>query len=284
MSSSKKRPALFRALGRQEPPESIEVDGKVWTREEIFKHDSWAATCVYRHNNERIICKLNRRQSIFGFPMRWLGWRLASRERSFLSLLAETGHVPKPLGPVTIQGRVWKTAVARPYLPGHPLSRNEKINDSFLPQLRQIILEMHNRGMAYVDLHKKENVLVGEDGEPYLIDFQVCLRFPKWLLWCCPLFWLLLRAFQRADLYHFQKHVKHLRPDQYESLASGRAYQRPNWIKIHRLVAVPLRELRRKLLTLLKIRSGKGRSHSELEPEIAVRLQLPQQENDNQAA
>ena len=41
------RPALFRALGRHDPPSEIEVAGDLYRRSSVFKHDSWAATALY---------------------------------------------------------------------------------------------------------------------------------------------------------------------------------------------------------------------------------------------
>ena len=33
---------------------------------------------------------------------------------------------------------------------------------------------------VYVDLHKRENIIVNERGEPSLIDFQISLSWPGW--------------------------------------------------------------------------------------------------------
>jgi hypothetical protein len=45
----------------------------------------------------------------------------------------------------------------------------------------------------------------------------------------------------------------------------------PWWIRVHRLVARPFRELRRRLLVRLGIRSGKGRVETEVFAEHALR-------------
>ncbi len=42
------RPALFRALGRDEPPSVVTIGGEKHELIEIFKHDSWAATALTR--------------------------------------------------------------------------------------------------------------------------------------------------------------------------------------------------------------------------------------------
>ena len=40
---------------------------------------------------------------------------------------------------------------------------------------------MHERKVAYIDLHKRENILVNERGDPCLIDFQISVAWPRWL-------------------------------------------------------------------------------------------------------
>ncbi len=57
----RERPSTLRALGKSEPPLLVTVDGEVFEREECFKHDSWAATSLYRsQSGRRIVCKFNR--------------------------------------------------------------------------------------------------------------------------------------------------------------------------------------------------------------------------------
>jgi hypothetical protein len=46
---------------------------------------------------------------------------------------------------------------------------------------------------------------------------------------------------------------------------------RPWWIRAHRCVAVPFRTVRRRLLTVLGIRSRSGHAFSEAFPEVAHR-------------
>ena len=151
------------------------VGGHPYRRAEILKHDSWAATAIYDGSDGRIVCKFNRRQSVFGLPMRWLGRLLARREGRMLALLADLPNVPDGCGPIRAGGRVLDNAVGHAYVPGHPLGRTERVNDEFLPRLGRLLAEMHRRRMAYVDLHKAENIIVGDDGQPYLIDFQISM-------------------------------------------------------------------------------------------------------------
>jgi hypothetical protein len=78
---------------------------------------------------------------------------------------------------------------------------------------------------------------------------------------------------QRSDIYHLRKLYARSRPDLCGFDSRQVSAQRPWWIRLHRLVAVPFRRLRRQLLVVLRIRSGRGYAASEHFPEDAVRNQ-----------
>jgi hypothetical protein len=124
---------------------------------------------------------------------------------------------------------------------------------------------MHVRGIAYVDLHKRENIIVGDDGRPYLVDFQI--SFDATILrhrWMPGLH----AAFDQlclGDMYHLEKHVR--RTDSAGYLPP----EIPLWLQFHRLIAVPFRQLRRRLLVARGIRTGRGSVASEVFAEDAVR-------------
>jgi hypothetical protein len=265
------RPPLLRALGRNDPPEVVRIGGEVYRRLEIFKHDSWAATARYRGERGDVVCKFNRVQSIFGLPMAWLGHWLARRESLALRRLAGLPGIPEGLEPRSIEGRPLPNAVAHPYIAGHPLSKGERLRDDFFTDLGGLLRAVHGRDVAYVDLHKRENILVDEAGRPWLIDFQVCFGLWTRRLARIPALRSLLRALQAADWYHLLKHVKRHRPDQLGQIEAVSGADRPWWIRVHRFFAVPFRTLRRGLLTALGVRGRGGRAVTELFPEEAVR-------------
>jgi hypothetical protein len=263
------RPALFRALGKQEPPQQVSINGNMYYRKRVFKHDSWAATALYADGHGRqVVCKFNRQQSIAGLPLGWLGNWLARREGNALRRLSDVANVPSWSGPVYVNGQRQQHAVAHEFIEGHPLGCGERVNDDFFPALQKCLAEMHRRHMAYVDLHKRENILVGDDGKPYFVDFQISLSLPEWWPANSTLTRLWLRLFQDSDSYHLHKHYTRCRPDQ---LGEATSAQRPWWIRLHRLIAVPFRTLRRSLLVRLGIRDSKGRVDSEHFPEEVVR-------------
>ncbi len=257
------RPKTLLALGSGEPPLLVQVAGKDFERCEIFKHDSWAATASYRSSSgQRIVCKFNRQAPIGILPMGWLGRLLARREHYFLNSLAGVRGIPAVFEHVSVNGKVWPNAVAHEFIPGRPLSISDTLRDDFFEHVESLLNELHQRRIAYVDLHKQENVIVGSDGLPYLIDFQVSAQLPKGRL-----FEPLLGALLANDLYCVDKHrAIHRQPPK------SRAYRsRPNWVQWHRFFAVPLRTLRRKFLVAIGVRRGHGCSSTELAPEVGLR-------------
>jgi hypothetical protein len=262
------RPALFRALGHSDPPLRIAIGDVEFRHVRTFKHDSWAATALYEDlHGGLIVCKFNRRQSILGVPMQWLGCWLARREGRLLDLLAGEPNVPDPRGPITVDGRPAWNAAAHAFVPGRPLRAGDRPDAEFVERLSRLLSGLHARGIAYVDLHKRENILVGEDGQPYLIDFQISVRLPR--VW--PLS-SMLHLLQQSDRYHLAKHVYRQRPDLCPPELAAWVERRPWWIRLHRQAAVPFRRLRRRLLVLLGIRTGSGMAHTEESPEIGACL------------
>jgi hypothetical protein len=198
--------------------------------------------------------------------MRWLGRRLAAREARALSRLADLPLFPRTLGPVYANGRLLRNTVARSFVAGHPLGSADRPGPEFFRDLRESLLAMHARGIAYVDLHKRENVIVGDDGRPYLVDFQVCFdaTHPR-VRWLPGVRWA-FEQLRAMDLYHWGKHVRRAEPG-----ADLSTLEIPAWIRLHRFFGVPLRQLRRRFLVSRGIRLGRGDAATEVFAEDAVR-------------
>lgn len=267
------RPPIFRALGLNEPPAMLQInslsdfDGE-YQRVQIFKHDSWAATALYASGGREIVCKFNRQQRIGLIPMGWLGNFLARRETFLLQKLSHVVNIPNSVGPILVDGQSLENATAHVYVPGRPFKHDYNATEAFLVELEQLIGQVHAADVAFVDLHKSENILVGDDGKPYLIDFQIGFWKPssKVAAFFCK--WLLL-ALQRSDRYHLLKHITKCRPTMdWNQLHM----QRPWYIRLHRRITIPLRTLRRRFLVLLGIRTGVGHVSTESNPEIGHRV------------
>ncbi len=277
--TARPRPRTLRALGRNDPPLVIETKGEFFERRNIFKHDSMAATALYesvKRQGQLIICKFNRQQPIAGIPMKWLGRRLARRERRVLETMADVATIPDSSGDVFVDGSVDRTAAAHEFVPGHPLAYREQVGDEFFAELTESLRTLHARDIAYVDLNKRENIIVGDDGRPHLIDFQISFTLPRWWPGRSAPARQVLRLLQSCDHYHLRKHISKHRPDLLPPQELASVGKLPWPIRIHRSLAVPARELRRRLLVLIGVRTGKGRSSSEVDPEDAVRRSLRQ--------
>lgn len=267
----------MKALGDASPPESLEIGGRAHRLVEEFKHDSWAATSLYEDaDGRRRVVKLHRKASAFGVPLFWIGLMTARREARMLRALADLPGIPEMDGAVAIAGAVQPNGVAREYVEGHPLRDREAVDDAFFPALSQLLKAMHARRIAYVDLHKRENVLVDSHGRPCLFDFQIGVEWPRWIPGRFG-FGLL----SGSDEYHLKKHWMRCRPDQCGVDEASFAAHRPWWIRAHRLVARPVREMRRRLLVRIGVRTGRGRVESERFAEHALRPSPP---SDRQAA
>jgi hypothetical protein len=267
------RPPLFRALGDHEPPQTIDIEGELLERGEILKHDSWAATALYHNDTRIVVCKFNRMNPIGFVPSGWLGAFLARRERRMYEMLEDVPNIPKGISKVVVDGRTALNAVAHDYVAGHPLRWYDRVGDRFFAALQETVDEMHRRGIAYVDMNKSENIIVGADGKPYLVDFQISIRLFR--IW--PLS-LLLGLLQQSDRYHLRKHIFRFRPDLQPCNTKEFVEARPWWISWYRKIGVPMRGLRRKLLVRLGIRSGPGQAHTEVYVEDALRCHA--QENE----
>jgi hypothetical protein len=185
--------------------------------------------------------------------------------------LADVPFVPRLLGPVFVDHVEQPNAMARAFIEGHPLGNRERVGDHFFANLAAALRMIHGHDVAYVDLHKRENVLVGVDGRPYLIDFQVAVGRTSSLLGRSRPVRRFVAMMQQMDLHCCVKLHRRCRPDQCPLTFADLAASRPWFVRVHRAIAQPLRNLRRRLLVLLGVRSGRGKVDSERFVEAGLR-------------
>jgi RIO-like serine/threonine protein kinase len=120
---------------------------------------------------------------------------LLARERRALAALAGTAGVPRLVAAGDAR------TLLREYLPGVALCRAAELPRDFFARLEELVRALHARGVCHNDLHKEANVLVGLDGYPALVDFQLASLHPRGAR--------SLAARAREDLRHVWKHRAH---------------------------------------------------------------------------
>ena len=229
---------MFALSGR--PAEELAVGGARYALVRVFKHDFWAATCLYERVGgsavescfERLVVKFGREQWFAGWPLRWVGEWLADHEESIYRALSGVAGVPR------WAGRLSGTSYAIEYVDAVPLDHLDAIPPGLFDRLRTVFDAIHARGVAYVDANKRSNILVDADGRTTVIDFQISLKRRWGLGW-------LVRYFQQKDLYHLYKHKRRLAPAELTPEEEALSRRRSALHRLHRSLTKPYRSLRR---------------------------------------
>ncbi|MBL7141365.1 MAG: hypothetical protein ISS74_10710 [Planctomycetes bacterium] len=233
-----------RILRGKMPRPEFTLAGRTYRLEKTLKQDFFAATGRYVGPvGERVVLKHYHMEPWMGCPLEWAGRLMADREVRHYRLLQDTGGVPRLLG------RVGRSAFVHAWVEGEDLlDRREPPPDDFFDRLEALVAAMHRRDMAYIDMNKPDNVLVAEDGRPVLIDFQISWapRLKGGALGGARR--RLLALFQQADRYHVRKLKRQYRPDLMTPEERAASKEPPWFLRLHRIVGAPLRDLRRKLL------------------------------------
>ena len=238
----------MRALGKAGLPREFVLGGTTYRLARTVKHDFFAATAFYEDDaGQTVVLKASRTADFAGLPLLWLGRWLCRRELRFYTRLADVGNVPAVLGTVGPTGFVHR------FVPGRPLEKHLVVPDRFFDELQQLLAVLHRRGIAYVDTNKPQNILLGDDGRPHLIDFQISwdvAEFDKPGLRRLNRWWL--RRLQHEDFYHVLKHKRRMRPDQMTPEEAERATRKSALIRLHRFVFKPYFMLRRRTFKRLR--------------------------------
>ncbi len=131
---------------------------------------------------------------------------LMARERRALVALQDVGRVPRLVsdpawaGTASADGSVPdpRDVLVRTCLEGAALHQCTRLPLDFFDELEELVRVLHAHGVAHNDLHKEQNILVGPDGLPQLIDFQLASIHAKASR--------LLASRTRDDLRHLAKH------------------------------------------------------------------------------
>ncbi len=110
-------------------------------------------------------------------------------EPAWASTPATDGSVPRA-----------QDVLVRTFLDGEPLHKARELPEDFFQRLEELVRTVHERGVCHNDLHKEQNVVVGRDGRPGLVDFQLASEHAR-----------TSRRFAsraRDDLRHVHKHLR----------------------------------------------------------------------------
>ena len=187
---------------------TIEIAGQAYEHLGTLKKDAFARTELVQKDGKKYLFKVSW-LAIFG-PLRLkrLMNALAAHEVRIHDLLEGVHGVPR------LVKQVSANSFLREFVEGRTLDRDPpELRPDFFDEFHEIAKNIHARGVAFVDLAKKENVVVTTDGRPFLIDFQISIalrkrRGPISLLWNP-----IVRMMQRADIYHVFKHKRRICPD-----------------------------------------------------------------------
>ena len=263
----------FRAWGRKALPESIVVKGYRYQLKRIFKHDFFAATALYQLEQGNIagvssataedadgtyqernadgtsavqvVLKLGRRSDFLGLPLRWSGRAICRHETDNLRRLRNLSQVPHLLDKYGDMGFVYE------YIEGSSLDENPDLPDDFFNRLEELLKQIHLCRIAYIDLNKRGNILLGRDNLPYLIDFQIACYIPRLFRPLRILTDGFLRVLQKEDFYHLHKHKRRLSGHLIDIDQTNASLHKSLWIRGHRRVGRPLTRLRRRILYFL---------------------------------
>ncbi len=106
------------------------------------------------------------------FFFRWtIGLWLIQNEWRVYSRLIGIEGIPNAVE------RIDRFAFAIEYIPGSPIRRGEDLPSSFFADLGKALREVHSRGVVHLDLRHKGNILISENGRPFIIDFNSSFSF-----------------------------------------------------------------------------------------------------------
>lgn len=135
-----------------------------WVSETVLKTDIFSQIEIGTLGQARAILRDLGKGKWWAAP---LSAHFAWREARALRHLADVDGVPRLLAEA--KGRLWRS-----WLAGLPMHVAQPTGDAdYFRQGRAILRELRKRGVTHNDLAKEPNWLKGQDGRPYLLDFQL---------------------------------------------------------------------------------------------------------------
>lgn len=159
------------------PPELTQADQArliQWIETSLAAHTHTLAagyqgqTLIYRDNHKELVIKVPHGRGL----VRWFHVRMLQHEYAVYQKLVNFSAVPRCYGLLNGQYLVLQ------YIHGLPI-RQARPQDMqrYFDRMFELIGNMHKRGVAHMDLKKKDNLLVVDGHEPCLIDFGAAVIY-----------------------------------------------------------------------------------------------------------
>lgn len=240
------------ACGKRPMPRAINYRQNAYYLQKILKHDFFAATALYTLHldtkdncagvPEKMVLKVGCHQFFFGIPMAPVGLFLSGREIRNLRRLKGFGNVPQLLAEYGRYGFLYE------YIEGKTLAEAEDVPEEFFDKLAVLLARLHAEDFVYLDMNKRTNILVGADGHANIIDFQISYHIAGTGFLLGRLFRKIRQRLQREDWYHLYKHKRKILRTELTDAEIKASRQPSLLIRLHRVIATPLRKGRRAIL------------------------------------
>lgn len=242
--------SCFYACGKDGLPTHVDYGGRRYALVKVLKHDFLAGTALYEADEgtggpAKIVGKVSRRKHFCLIPLSWLGRLMTRREVGNLRRCEGIRGVPQVLQRTDANSYLYE------YIEGSSLDSKPALPEDFFERLLSVLQQVHARGLAHLDLHKRGNILLGDDGGAYIIDFQLATYIGQRVLLSRRLSMRLRRRLQAYDIYHLYKHKRRLLPGELTEAEARLSRDNSLLLRAHRAIAGPLKRVRRACLRYL---------------------------------
>lgn len=229
---------------RRSYPSTLALQGETYQYEKILKEDFFSINVLYRtESGKRYVLKISDFRFLLGFLLTPLAVLMSRREYKIYHMIADIPLVPE-LGPrLGLRGYLHRFVEGKTL---HELAERDggrSLPDDFFDRLATTLREIHRRRIFYLDLNKRGNIIRGDDGAPYLIDFQVCIHFK----YRNRIFDRLFDRLIQEDIYHLYKHKRRFRPDLMNEEEMKLATRSELGRAVNRYFGDPYRKIKRRI-------------------------------------
>ena len=195
-----------------------------WIEDSIKNHTNILAagyqgqTLLYENNNRKCVIKVPHGRGL----LRWFHVSMLRHEHRVYKHLADFTGVPVCYGLIDNQYLVLE------FIEGFTIRAKRPLHEAeFLAKLLEMIKAMHQRGIAHMDLKRKDNLLVTADDKPCMLDFGTAVIRKNGFH---PFNHFRYRLAKQFDYNAWIKHKYHNR--QHELTEEDKRLYRQTWLEI----------------------------------------------------